>query len=221
MDQKTSPVIPALGYRWLTPWYDRLLGWTMPESAFKRRLLEQAQIGKGNRVLDLGCGTGTLTVLAKKMCPGAEVIGLDADPEILAIARRKVAGAGVEVSLAEGLATTLPYPDRAFDRVLSSLLFHHLTRADKARAMREVWRVLRPGGELHVADFGRPHTLLMRLQSLVARRFEEIADNVAGLLPPMLADAGFGQVEETARYATPFGTLSLYSARKSHEDLSR
>ena len=104
-----------------------------------------------------------------------------------------------------------------FDRVLSSLVFHHLTREDKARAFREVYRVLRAGGELHFADFGKPQNALMRAASLPWRLFdgrETTRDNVRGELPALLRDAGFAEVCETARHMTLFGTLSLYQARK-------
>ncbi|VVB94934.1 Ubiquinone/menaquinone biosynthesis C-methyltransferase UbiE [uncultured archaeon] len=131
--------IPALTFEWLTPLYDPVMLF-MRESTFKRTLVEQADIKNGYRVLDLGCGTATLTILIKKAYPGAEVTGLDGDPKILSIARAKVAQAGLDISLDTGMSFELPYPDRSFDRVFSSL-FHHLTREDKARTFKEIFRV--------------------------------------------------------------------------------
>lgn len=206
--------IPALRYDWLTPLYDPLIRWTMRESTFKRHLLEQARIQRDHRVLDLGCGTATLTVLIKKASQGAEVVGLDGNLKVLEFARRKVARARVNITLEHGMAFALPYPDAFFDRVLSSLMFHHLTRENKSRTLKEVFRVLRPGGELHVVDFGQPHNVLMRLISLLMRRLEETSDNIAGQLPQMFRDAGFVAVMESTRYLTMFGTLSLYRARR-------
>lgn len=206
--------IPALGRDWLTPLYDPLLSWVMREGEFKRRLIRQALIRPGYRVLDLGCGTATLTILVKQTHPQSEVVGLDGDPRILAIASAKAAKAGVELTLDHGMAFQMPYPDQAFDRVLSSLVLHHLTTENKQRALREVVRILRPNGELHVVDFGKPHTAWARLISRTLQRFEEVEDNLKGLLPEMFRQAGLDQVAETARYATVFGTLSLYQGQK-------
>lgn len=205
--------IPALSFEWLTPLFDPMMLF-MRESTFKRSLVEMANIKNGCRVLDIGCGTATLTILIKRVHPGSEVTGLDGDPKILEIARTKVIRAGLEISLDTGMSFDLPYPDGSFDRVFSSLVFHHLIREDKARTFKEIFRVLRHGGELHVADFGKPHNALTYLISLVFRHLEEAGDNIRGLLPEMFQKAGFDRVEETARYTTLFGTLSLYRARK-------
>lgn len=204
--------IPALSYDRLTPLFDPLLRWSMRELELKRRLIVQAQIEPGQRVLDLGCGTATLTILLKQTHPAAAVVGLDGDPKILAIANAKVATAGVDLTLDHGLAYEMPYPDQSFDRVVSSLVIHHLTTENKRRAFKEIYRVLRPGGELHVLDFGQPHNLYTAIVSLLAQRLEEAADNVQGLLPAMLREAGFDQVAVTARFTTVFGSLALYRA---------
>ncbi len=165
-------------------------------------------------MLDLGCGTATLTILIKKAQPEAEVIGLDSDLKILEIARSKVAKEGLSIALDQGMSSELPYYDNSFDRVVSSLVFHHLTRENKVRTFKEIFRIIRSGGELHVADFGKPHNALMYLISLFVRHFEETSDNIKGLLPEMFRKAGFADVQETAQYMTVNGTLSLYRARK-------
>lgn len=204
--------IPALSYDRLTPVFDPVLRWSMRELELKRRLIVQARIEPGQRVLDLGCGTATLTILIKQLQPGAEVVGLDGDPKILTIAEAKVVQAGVDLTLDQGLAYDMPYPDQSFDRVVSSLVIHHLTTENKRRAFTEIYRVLQPGGELHVLDFGRPHNLYTALVSPLIRRLEEAADIVQGLLPVMLREAGFDQVDVTRRFTTIFGSLSLYRA---------
>jgi len=212
MQRNTRQYIPALSHAWLTRLYDPIQRWVLRESGFKSRLVEQARIGMGQRVLDLGCGTGTLTLLIKKRHPEAEVIGLDGDPRVLSIARAKVARAGLEIALDEGMAFEMPYPDCSFDRALSSLMFHHLTRENKHRAMREVLRVLRPSGEALLADLGQPHNVLMVPISLLTRRMEQAADNVAGMLSGMLVESGFERVEEIERFAMAYRTLSFYRA---------
>jgi len=217
MDKNRDEYIPALKYRLLTSLYDPLLHWVLRESKFKRGLVEQAGIESGHRVLDLGCGTGTLALLIKRTQQETEVVGLDGDPKVLEIAKAKVARSGQEITMDYGMAYELPYPDDSFDRVLSSLLFHHLTRENKVRTLTEVFRVLRPGGQLHVADWGAPSNISMRIAFLSVQMldgFKTTADNVNGLLPELFSSAGFEVSQESAQYRTISGTLSLYRARK-------
>ncbi len=209
--------VPALGFRWLTPLYDTVLRVTTRERTFKQALLDQAGLAPGQDVLDLACGTGTLTLWAKQKVPGLRLAGLDGDADVLARARAKAQAAGVEIAFDEGLSTSLPYPDRRFDRVLSSLFFHHLDRDAKQRTLAQAFRVLKPGGELHVADWGRAANWLMRgayfaIQLLDG--FDNTADNVNGLLPDFVRAAGFTGVLEARRFSTMWGTLSLYRAAK-------
>jgi len=222
MHASRKKYIPALSYNWLTPLYDLLVRITTPEAKFKRRLIEQARIQGGHHVLDLGCGTATLAILLKQTHPGAEVSGLDGDPKILKIAIAKTTKASLEIAFNHGMAYELPYPDVSFDRVVSSLVFHHLTREDKARTLQEVFRVLRPNGELHVADWGKPQNFMMRIASWPLRAFdglETTSDNVNGLLPDLFREAGFKDVQDTARYMTLFGTLALYKAKRVNQEL--
>jgi ubiquinone/menaquinone biosynthesis C-methylase UbiE len=139
--------------------------------------MKQARIEGGNRVLDLGCGTGTLTLLIKSYHSKADVLGLDADPKVLEVARAKAAKAGLNVRLDHGMAFELPYPDASFDRVVSSLMFHHLTRENKERTLKEVFRVLRPSGELHVADYGKAQNKLMRVAFLLVQMLDGFEDH--------------------------------------------
>lgn len=208
--------IPALAYRPLTAIYDPVVRLTTRESVFKPALLQQAQLQPGERVLDLGCGTATLTIAAKRLQPAALLTGVDGDPEILSRARQKTTAAGVSIHFDEALSQRLPYADASFDVVLSSLFFHHLDRDSKLATLREVRRVLKPRGRLHVADWGGAANPFMRalffgIQLLDG--FTTTADNVAGRLPAFMIDCGFGEVVETRQFPTMFGTLSLYRAR--------
>jgi len=211
---KSATYIPAFSLSFLTPFYDFMMKLGARESTFKPKLVEKARIKKGYRVLDLGCGTGTLTVLLKKAQLEAEVIGLDGDPKVLEIAKSKVAKAGLNILLDYGMAFELPYFDNSFDRVVSSMVFHHLTIENKARTLKEAFRVLKPSGEIHLADFGKPQNGLMHLSSLIVRHLEETADLIKGSLPDILQDAGFENVEQTGQFMTVFGTFAMYKAQK-------
>ena len=211
---KKNHYIPAFHFRWLTQWYDPIIRRLFPEEALKTALIAQAHIQPGQNILDMGCGTGTLTLLIKQTHPNVAVCGLDVDHEVLDIARRKAEQSGQDIILKQGTATCLPYPDGSFDRVFASLMLHHLTRQDKRLALGEAFRVLRPGGEFHVADFGKPHDPAMWLISLLVRWVEEVYDNLLGLLPVFIAEAGFHPVEETAHYRTVASTVTLYRACK-------
>ncbi len=207
--------VPALRFRALTAAYDPVVRVSTREAEFKKRLLMQAGLRAGDRVLDLGCGTGTLAIEAKLAQPEAEVAGIDGDPAVLERARSKAAEAALEIGFEQGLSTDLPYADQTFDVVLSTLLFHHLTGAAKARTATEVARILRPGGRLQVADWGRPADPLMRALFLGVRvldGFEQTRDNTAGALPRIFADAGLVRSGETERLRTVLGTIALYRA---------
>jgi len=212
---KQEQYIPALSFDWLTPLYDPILKGIFHEEHFKQILLGQADLQPGHSVLDLGCGTATLTILLKRAQPEAFIAGLDGDAQVLTITAHKVSVAEFSFPLLQGMAFQLPFGNQSFDRVLSSLVFHHLNTANKQRTLAEVYRILRPQGELHILDFGRPDNVLAQLISLITRNFEEVADNIDGLLPGMFRHAGFIEVEETAHFMTIMGTLTLYKARKS------
>ena len=204
-----SSYVPAFGLRGLTPYYDSFAKLVNP---FRGRLLQAANIQEGQRVLDLGCGTGLLTMMIKRSVPDSQVTGLDGDEQVLKIARDKYRGTDIQWDHA--YATDMPYPDNSFDAVVSSFVTHHLTSADKVRAFREVHRVLRPDGWFHIVDFGPPFNLLTRLQAAVMRNFERTADNFDGLIPRFVAEAGFGGVKEAEHFATIFGPLSIVQAMK-------
>jgi SAM-dependent methyltransferase len=110
-----------------------------------------------------------------------------------------------------------PLAWRSFDRIVSSLLFHHLVPDDKRQSLREAFELLKPAGVLHVADWGRPHGPLMRVAFLsvqVLDGFSTTADSVRGMLPRYMEEAGFEPVEETHRERTVFGSLAVYRALK-------
>jgi ubiquinone/menaquinone biosynthesis C-methylase UbiE len=148
--------VPAMGRDRLLPLYDPFT-WLVGVPRVHRRLAARAGVAPGHRVLEVGCGTGNLALLVQRLHPGAEVVGLDPDPLALARARRKADRRGSPVRWDRGTAGALPYDDASVDRVLSAFMFHHLDDAEKERMLAEVRRVLRPGGQLHLADFGGHH----------------------------------------------------------------
>lgn len=217
MSDAPGHYVPALRFHWLTRFYDPLIRVTLREDRFKALLVEQAAPQPGDRILDLGCGTGTLTLMLQRACPGAHVTGLDADPAVLALARRKAEQKHLPAEFRRGLATDPPFDPASFDRIVSSLLFHHLSPADKGLALRKALELLKPGGELHVADWGRPHGLVMRAAFLAVQVLDGFAtttDSVRGMLPRYMEQAGFHSVAETCRQRTAFGTLALHRAVK-------
>lgn len=208
--------VPALGLRWLTPLYDGLLRIGGREGTFKGRLIEQAAIRPGESVLDLGCGTGTLAIQVKHRVPAAKVLGLDSDPAMLRRARSKAQCQAVSIRFDEGLSWNLPYATASLDVVLSTLFFHHLDREGRCRTLAEVVRVLRPGGRLHVADWGRQGSVVMKVLSLPDRLLDGLgrtADAFTGRLPHEMKSAGLVQVVETGTLTTAFGRLTFYAAR--------
>lgn len=214
---KDAKYIPALSYDALTPLYDWVVRLTVREKKFKTALIGQANFADGQRVLDLACGTGTLAVLMKEAHPKVEIIGIDGDAKILATAKRKASKKGVDIQFDEGLSFELPYTDESFERVVSSLFFHHLTRDNKLKTLREVLRVLKPEGELHIADWGLPSNFLMKVASRgieLLDGVETTQDNFKGLLPSLVNEAGFRKTEETQFFNSLFGTIRLLKAKK-------
>jgi len=186
----------------------------MRENVFKPLLMEETKITDGMRILDVGCGTATLALMIKEAFPGVDVVGIDPDERILRKARDKVDGAGMAIALDQGSAVKLPYADASFDRAISSLVFHHLTTDQKLAAAKEILRVLRPAGRFILADFGRPHTLLMRVISAATYHLEEAADNIVGRLPEIFREAGFVDIHETRNFSSLFGTVTFVVAEK-------
>ena len=207
------PYLPGMGRDWLLPLYDpftRLIG----AGAAHRKLAEQAGLGSARRVLEIGCGTGNLVLLVKRRDPQLEVTGLDPDPKALARAGRKARQAGLALQLDRGFADRLPYPDDRFDRVLSSLMFHHLDADLRVASLREVRRVLRPGGSLHLMDFGGESHHLHGLTRF-ARRSHTLQDNWDNRIPVLLREAGFSDSTETGQLTKFVGRLTYYRARRA------
>jgi ubiquinone/menaquinone biosynthesis C-methylase UbiE len=166
------------------------------EGAFRKKTLSLARVVASESILDVGCGTGTLAILAKKIAgPTGVVHGIDASPQMIARAQKKARSAGVEVAFQTAVVEALPFSHGTFDVVLSSLMLHHLPRAVREQCAREMRRVAKHGGRVVVVDFGaRPRRLLSRFHNHGAVNLAEIIR--------VLTDAGL-TVEES-------GPLGIY-----------
>ena len=199
--------LPALAFPSLTPLYDPLIRLTMPEEAFKNRVLDLAGVAEGTSVLEVGCGTGTLAIMAARR--GARVTAVDADETILAIAKKKATG--LDIHFVHGLAQEADLPPASFDAAVSSLFFHHLSTENKLTVLRTLATSLRPGAKLCVADWGKPQDTAMAALIGAVRLLDgpTVDDNREGRLPALVAEAGFREVTVVAEQRTLFGTLAF------------
>jgi ubiquinone/menaquinone biosynthesis C-methylase UbiE len=204
--------IPAAGRDALLPAYDlltRVLGMNKAYDA----LVAQAELVDGLRVLEIGCGTGNVTTRVKRAAPGADVVGCDPDPLALARAQRKAHGmSGIRFERA--YAQELPFADGEFDRVLSSMMLHHLDDDVKAAAAVEVYRVLRPGGTLHIVDIGGHTTGHHGLAARWMKDNPHAAGNLGDAIPRLLRTAGFDCTEVGTRRNRFIGRLTFYRATR-------
>ena len=212
MAESAPRYVPAAGHDRFLALYDPILKYLFHEAELRRRMLEGAELRPGQRLLDVGAGTGSFAVLVARAHPDVRVTGVDGDPKALAIARRKAQAAGAEIRFDEGLGSALPYPDASFERVVSSLVFHHLTQDDKRATLREIHRVLVPGGSFLLVDFGLPAGAWNRFTARVTRG-ERLASNLRGLAP-LLRDAGFREVEELGAQPTLAHTVRFQRATR-------
>ena len=200
--------LPAAGRAWALPLYDPLVKLLGGDKA-RRALLDQAAVGHTHRVLDIGCGTGTLVTLIKRLYPEAHVIGLDPDPKALARGKRKAEQTAVSVQFDQGFSDELPYPDASFDRVFSSFMFHHLREDQREKTLHEIRRVLAPGGSFHMLDFGRPEAHADEWLRRWLRSSHRLKDNSETRIFSLMRQAGFVSVEKIMDGAMLFGLLRL------------
>ena len=209
---------PALGFRALTPLYDAAIALSTRETRWRSALIGIIGLKAGERLLDVGCGTGSLAVRLAKEAPDAEVVGIDPDPDVLRRARDKAARRGVKITFHQGFLSAAFLNSQApFDVVTSSLVLHQVPLEGKSEILAAIRKGLKPGGRVCIADYGLQRTHLMRL---LFRRTVQALDGVAdtqpnadGTLPTLMARVGFARVEEAAVIPTPTGSISIYLAR--------
>lgn len=189
--------LPAAHYHFLTPLYDAFTRFFL-RNVF-RKITEIIRPTTSMRILDLGCGPGNLIIALKNSAPEAEIQGLDLDPEMLEIARRKLARAEVQAKLTEASATEIPFESSQFDVVVSTLMIHHLSHEDRQKMIREAHRVLKPGGKFYLYDFGRPKGALAHFFAKAVGLFEDVSDGVSGNYSLFLKEAGFKNIQTRHR----------------------
>lgn len=204
MNQK---IVPALSFNFLTPLFDFFCELVGLGSGFKRAVLERAKLSYNHNesLLDIGCGTGMLVIMAKQQHSGSRIVGIDPDERILTIARKKAKKQGVQAEFTNAGADRLPFADNSFDVVISSLVFHHLPTDIKKAALKEIYRVLKPAGRFLLADYGKAEGLFLRTFDIFAKlvhlpEANTMQDNIQGKIPEFLREAGFSSKEIMPRY---------------------
>jgi ubiquinone/menaquinone biosynthesis C-methylase UbiE len=210
---------PALGKHWLTPFYDVAVALTTREGAWRTALVENVDPKPGECIVDVGCGTATLGIAMMKQQPLAKIIGVDPDPNVLTIAARKAAKANVEIAFVQAYGDAMEghVAPNSVDKIFSGLMLHHVTTKTKLSIFKAAYQALKPSGLIVIADFGKQKSwvaksLFRLIQALDG--FETTQPNADGILPTLMADAGFSSVREEKVIFTPVGTISLYMAQK-------
>ncbi|MBV6640379.1 MAG: class I SAM-dependent methyltransferase [Cyclobacteriaceae bacterium] len=215
---KPQKYVPALGFDWLTIWYDLTIRLTMPERKFRNKLIDHLDPCDEERILEFGFGTGANLVLVADRAPDARFTGLDIDPKVRKMANRKLTRYGIKIPLKLYDGEIFPFPSDSFDKVYSCLVFHHLNIENKRRTMMEIFRVLEPGGRLIIGDWGKAKSPILRTAFYAIQLldgFKNTRDNVDGRLPELMQETGFTGVKETDFINTMIGSFCYYEGLKS------
>lgn len=182
--------------RWATH-YDLAVNITTLGQARRLRKItvNQALVNPGDSVLDVGCGTGEVTLLAKSRAKAGSVYGIDPAPEMIAVARKKAARKRLEIDFRVGVIEALPFSDSSMDVVTSSLMMHHLPENLKVRGLAEIYRILKPGGRLLIADFLRPTESFLHHLYIAFTRHHGLRSGVEDL-QGILKNTGFSQIDQ-------------------------
>lgn len=214
---KQQDYIPALGYDFLTAYYDLTIKLTMPEKKFRRLLIEEIHPKEGEPILEFGFGTGQNLILAHQKMATTKLVGLDIDPKVKAIAEHKLQKNNIEIPLHLYDGSIFPFEDNTFEKVYSCLVFHQLDADTKLNCLKEIHRVLKPNGKLIIADWGKAQNQLMRFAFGLVQLldgFKTTNDNVKGLMPSFINNAGFNNIEIVQSINTMIGTFSYFKASK-------
>lgn len=211
--QPESPrtYLPAAGRDWSLPFYDPIVKLLGGDKA-RRVLIDQAALQAGHRVLDIGCGTGSLAVAIKQQHPDVAIVGIDPDAKALGRARRKATRAGVTIQFDQGFGDELPYPEASFDRVISSFMFHHLPAEERVKTLRAIRRVLKPAGRFHMVDFERPESGAHGFLARLFHSSERMKDNSESRVLSLMHEAGFADPRKVGERAMLSGQVAYFQA---------
>jgi ubiquinone/menaquinone biosynthesis C-methylase UbiE len=166
------------------------------KSKFRKNQIKLIDIRKGEKVLEVGCGTGALSSLAKiAVGESGEVDAIDIAPKMIATAQQKARKSNLKINFRIASVNELPYPDNSFDLVISSLMFHHLPVKVKKEGLEEIHRVLKKEGRLFLCDFGSPHILTLPLMYLILIWISSTRYQLFGRLPKLINECKFNHVE--------------------------
>ena len=213
MSGEARDFVPALGWHALSPLYDGVIRVLTREARWRRALVDQIAPRGGEAILDVGCGTGSLAILLKQAAPAARIVGLDPDPAILARAAAKAQAAGVEIEWRQGYARDAGRIAGAFEKAVSSMVFHQVPPAEKEAGIAAMVAAVRGGGEVHIADFAAQRSRLMwTLFGIVGRvdGFENTRPNAQGALERIIGEIDEAAAIPTRSFRTPLGEISLF-----------
>jgi ubiquinone/menaquinone biosynthesis C-methylase UbiE len=208
--------IPALSFDFLTGYYDWVIDKVMPKG-FRQILVKQIDPLTNENILDFGTGTAEMAILLKKEMPAVNIIGIDIDLKVLAIAKKKIQRQNLDIPILEYDGRVFPFPNNHFDKVTSCLVFHHLSPDQKQFALNEIFRVLKTGGKIYIADWGlernKTKARLLPLFKYI-KVLQYIVEHGSGFFPNYITRAGFRNVVETYWLRSGTGTLCYYQADK-------
>ncbi len=218
MTAETRTHTPPLGHMVLTPLYDFAIAALTRESVWRRAFVLAIAPKAGEKIIDIGSGTGSLAVAIYNASPRTTYIGVDPDKDAIkrATARVKCVGAAASFELGY-FSSEADYVKPAPDKIINSLVLHQVPLAEKQRIIEAIYKSIKPGGSVHIADYGLQKGLMRFLFRITVQALDGVKDtqpNADGIVPELLSNAGFSDVEEAQRIPTVTGTISLYRACK-------